>query len=112
MFEKRGKYPVGTVVQHRNHYVRIKKQDGEWQSHHRWIAELQGDATGKSGELQEGEKVFHLNGKKDDNAAKNLIRIQFDTTKYYLKPLKTSQVLFIPTERKMYANNRKLEVVR
>lgn len=97
MYEKMRNYPVGSVVQHRNHYIHIKTSDGEWSSQHRWMAAMKGDVPGKDGDLQPGEKVYHLNGKKDDNDPKNLIRIQFDTTKYYLKPLKTSQPLFIPT---------------
>lgn len=97
-YAKRRQYPVGSVVQHRNHYVFVKTQGDEWQSQHRWIAELKGDATGKSGDLNDGEKVYHLNGKKDDNRQQNLIRIQFDTTKYYINPLKESRVLHIPKE--------------
>lgn len=97
MFERQRSYPVGSVVQHRNHYIHIKTRDGEWQSQHRWIAAQKGDVRGKSGDLKEGEKVFHLNGRKDDNNPRNLIRIQFDTTKYYLKPLQHGRVLHIPS---------------
>lgn len=100
MFQKMARYPVGSVVQHRNHYVHIKTDEGEWMSQHRWIATQQGDVTGKSGELKEGEKVFHLNGKKDDNSQKNLIRIQYDVTRYYVTPLKQSKVLFIPPAKR------------
>jgi hypothetical protein len=95
-YAKRRKYEVGTVVQHRNHYCYIKTDDKDWVSQHRWIAAQAGDVRGRTGDLQPGEKVFHLNGKKDDNHPKNLIRIQFDTTKYYVKHLPESRVLHVP----------------
>jgi len=47
-------------------------------------------------ELRPEEKVFHINGKKDDDHPKNLVIIIFSITKYSLP---RSRVLFIPEGR-------------
>lgn len=78
------RYRPGSRVQHKTGYVHIKKQEGGWVAEHRFVAEMLGDATGKSGELKEGEKVYHLDGTKDRNDPRNIIRIQFNTTKFVL----------------------------
>src|SRR5688572_17522493 len=96
MLEKMRTYPVGSIVQHRDHYIFVKGEDKAWTAQHRWMVAQKGDATGKSGDLAPGERVYHLNGQKDDNRPKNLIRIQFDQTEYYAKPLKTSRPIHIP----------------
>lgn len=89
-FPKQRNYPVGSKVQHTTRYVHIKQDDGSWKSEHRWMMEQK--VLGR--ELEPGEKVFHKDGSKDNNAPDNLVVIKFSTEKFV--KLKKSVVLFIP----------------
>lgn len=82
-------FSIGTATFYKN---RRKK----WVAQHRWVAAQKGDARGISGDLNEGERVFHIDGNKENNEASNLIRIQYSTEKYRLKPLSSSRVLYRP----------------
>lgn len=85
-----GNYPVGSKVQHTTRYIHIKQANGKWQSEHRWMMEQK--KLGRK--LEEGERVFHMNGVKDDNDISNLVVIKFSTIRY--KPLARRVVLFVP----------------
>lgn len=86
-------YPVGTKVQHRNRYIFVKC-DGEkkWKAEHRWVMEQK--VLGR--DLEEGERVYHRDGDRENNQPANLVAIKFATTKYVF--LKKSRVLYIPKE--------------
>lgn len=86
------KYPIGTKVQRRDHYVFIKKQTGEWQAEHRQIME---QTMGR--DLEPGERVYHKSGEKADNGRDNLVVIKVNTVRYTL--LKESRVLYIPQRK-------------
>jgi hypothetical protein len=89
-YEKMRNYPVGSKVQHTTRYVFVKGSEGKWKSEHRWMAELKL----LNRELEEGERVFHKDGVKDNNNPDNLVVIKFSTAKFV--PMKKSKVLFIP----------------
>lgn len=84
------KYPAGTRVQHRNGYIVVKTEDGMmaesrrvWELHH--------------GELQPGDRVFHMDGDRTNNKINNLAKVHFNDTKFVF--LKESRVLWLPTIR-------------
>lgn len=85
-------YPIGTKVQHRNGYIRVKIEDGEgkpeWEAESRRVWELQ------RGDLEEGDRVFHLNGDRTNNHISNLAKVHFNTTKFVF--LKSSRILHFP----------------
>lgn len=89
-FPRLHNYPKGTKVQRSNRYIFIKQQTGQWKAEHRWLMEQK--VLGR--DLEEGEKVYHRNGLKDDNDIDNLVIIKHSTVK--LKPLTKPVVLWIP----------------
>ncbi len=89
MFNRMHNYPVGSEVQAKTGHVKKKISDGKWQGRNRWVAEKKIVKR----ELHQNERVFHINGKKDDDGTKNLVIITFSMTKFILPK---SQVIFIP----------------
>ncbi len=87
-------YPLGTRVQHRNGYIVVKTQDGMIPEGRR-VWEL------SHGDLAPGDRVFHINGDRTDNAKHNLAKVHFNTTKFVM--LKESKVLWMPS--KVLGNN-------
>lgn len=67
----------------------IKGEDGKWKAESRFVM---ADKLGR--DLEANEKVYHLNGDREDNSAKNLVVIKFRTTKYV--PLVKRRILWIP----------------
>lgn len=84
-------YPAGTKVQHRNGYIFVKTDDGKLVAESRRQWELQ------RGDLQEGDRVFHLDGDRTNNRISNLAKVHFNTTKFVM--LKESKVLWMPRIR-------------
>lgn len=90
MISGRG-YEIGTKVQQKQGTIRVKVGNSNWmaESRYNWIMQ--------KGPIEEGQRVFHLNGKVDDNRLNNLVKIQFNTKKFVI--LKTSRVLYTPKTR-------------
>lgn len=83
------KYPAGSIIQQKTGYIFIKTRDGKWVSEHRYNYQQH------IRPLKEGERVFHKNGDREDNETRNLVAIQFPTTRYALLPRR--RIMFIPT---------------
>lgn len=88
----RPRYRTGTVVMRRDGTVQVKTKEG-WIPEHRLVMEHQ---LGR--ELEEGEKVFHLDntlkGEEEYNDRRNLTVIKCRTTKWI--NLVKSRVMYIP----------------
>lgn len=84
---------IGTKVQHRNGYIFVKIEgdegDPQWQAEARRVWELQ------RGPLNEGDRVFHIDGDRTNNRITNLAKIHYNTTKFVF--LKQSRVLYAPS---------------
>lgn len=101
MFDRSRRYEIGSITQDTKGYIRIKKQDGTWITQHRQTAIEKGDALGRTGELEEGEKVFHIDNERfADNGPKNIIRIKQNTRPFRLAH---SRVLWRPATGKAQA---------
>ncbi len=83
-------YPVGTRVQHRNGYIVVKTGEG-MMAESRRVWQLQ------RGDLEAGDRVFHLDGDRTNNKIHNLAKVHFNQTKFVM--LKESKVLWLPTIR-------------
>lgn len=81
--------PPGTITQHRNGYIWIKKADGTWQAQHRWVME-----NTQGAELEQNERVYHKDGDRTNNDKNNLVKIAFSLRPF--KVLERSRVLYIP----------------
>lgn len=81
------RYPVGAIVQHRDGYIFVKRDDG-WIAQHRLVAEA------AHGELNKGDRVYHIDGDRTNNNKDNLVVLHFNTTRYHL--LKTRRILYLP----------------
>jgi hypothetical protein len=89
-----GGYPLGTKVQHRNGYIKVKieGEDGfRWEAESRRIWELY---KGQKDPLVEGDRVFHVDGDRTNNQISNLAKIHYNQVKFVF--LKESKVLFMP----------------
>lgn len=86
-------YPLGTRVQHRNGYIYVKAQDDE--GNVKLMAEARRVWELKRGELEAGDRVFHMDGNRENNDIRNLAKIHFNQTKYTF--LKQSKILYMPT---------------
>lgn len=88
-------HEIGTKVQHRNGYIKIKIQgdDGKpvWEAESRRNWELQ------RGDLEEGDRVFHIDGDRENNKVSNLAKVHFNSTKFTF--LKKSRILWTPPRR-------------
>lgn len=86
-------FPVGTIILRTSGYRFLKTNDRKWEAEHRIIARdriLHRD-------LLPGERVFHRNGKRDENAPANLVVIRFNLEKF--KTLPHSRIIYIPVLR-------------
>ena len=103
-------YPTGTKVQHRNGYIFVKTGEGKLMAESRRVWELQ------RGPLQEGDRVFHVDGDRTNNKISNLAKVHYNQTKFVM--LKESKILWMPkTDRKSLTNEvlalaRKRDAVR
>src|SRR5713226_492836 len=88
-------YPLGTKVQYRSGYIVVKTEDGMVPESRR-IWELQ------KGELQAGDRVFHIDGDRTNNRISNLAKIHYNQTKFVM--LKESKILWMP---KILAESKK-----
>lgn len=88
-------HEIGTKVQHRNGYIKVKVEgeDGRpgWQAESRRNWEMQ------RGDLQEGDRVFHIDGDRTNNRVGNLAKVHFNNTKFVF--LKSSRILWAPKRR-------------
>ncbi len=103
-------YPLGTRVQYRNGYILVKTDDG-MMAESRRVWEL------THGDLEEGDRVFHIDGDRTNNNIRNLAKIHYNQVKF--KMLKESKVLWMPKTvgRKDFTNEilalaRKREAMR
>jgi hypothetical protein len=91
----RGPKPLGTKVQYRNGYIKVKCEDNEgkayWEAESRRIWEMQ------RGELAEGDRIYHIDGDRTNNRIGNLAKVHFNSTKFVF--LKQSRVLYMPSSR-------------
>lgn len=82
----------GTRVQYRTGYIYVKTDEG-MTSEARRIWELQ------RGELQAGDRVFHMDGDRTNNNIRNLSKVHFNSTKFVM--LKQSKILWEPPIKPM-----------
>jgi len=91
-YEPMRNYPIGTKTQTKSGYIRIKiaTDDGEvrWEAESRRTWELQ------RGPLQDGDRVFHIDGDRTNNRIGNLAKVHFNDKKFTF--LKESRVLYLP----------------
>ena len=92
-------YRPGTRVQRKTGYVYVKTDEG-------FIAENRRVWELTNGELQEGDRVYHLDGDRTNNNIKNLAKIHFNATKFVM--LKASKVLWAPPEKLKAQKNGKI----
>lgn len=85
-------YALGTRVQHRNGYIFVKATDEE--GNPKLIAEGRRVWELTRGPLEEGDRVFHLNGDRTNNKIGNLAKVHFSSIKFVF--LKESRVLWSP----------------
>lgn len=90
-----GRRSVGAVVQHRNGYIHVKVEDQDGKE--RWIAQGRCIWELQRGDLEEGDRVYHINGDRTDNRIQNLAKVHFNSTKFVF--LKESRVLFDPDKK-------------
>lgn len=83
-------YPVGTKVQYRTGYIVVKTDEG-MMAESRRVWELQ------RGPLEEGDRVFHIDGDRTNNNIRNLAKVHYNQTKFIM--LKESKILWMPTIR-------------
>lgn len=83
-------YPTGSQVQGKSGHVRVKDRDGKW--HPRGRVEM---ARFLKRELLPSERVFHINGKPDEDHPENLVAIKFSGTRYFIA---RSRPVYIPSK--------------
>ncbi len=74
-------------MQHRNGYIVVKTKDG-------MVAEGRRVWELSKGDLEPGDKVYHIDGDRTNNKPNNLAKIHFNQTKFIM--LKESRVLWMP----------------
>lgn len=85
-------YPIGTRVQHRNGYIVVKTDEG-------MIAEGRRVWELTHGDLDEGDRVFHIDGDRTNNEPHNLAKVHFNQVKFRM--LKESKILWMPRTGKV-----------
>lgn len=85
----RGRKPTGTVIQRRSGYIYVKTEKG-WVPESRLVASLKLIKR----DLEEGERVFHKDGNRENNRPENLSVIKFNMTKYQLLP--SARIIHLP----------------
>lgn len=88
-------YDIGTKVQHRNGYIKVKIE-GEggkpkWEAEARRNWEL---TYGDRDPIVAGDRVFHKDGDRTNDRPSNLAKIHYNDTKFVF--LKKSRVLWEP----------------
>lgn len=91
MAHHRSRYIPGTLVQRKDgaHYIKTPKgmkplARHVWEEHH-------------AHPLQEGQRVFHVNGNRQDNKPQNLVAIKFNTTRYAFE----WKILYVPKAERL-----------
>ena len=83
-------YPLGTRVQYRSGYIQVKTEDG-LVTEARRVWEL------THGELEPGDRVFHVDGDRTNNSIRNLAKVHYNQVAF--KFLKESKILWMPKAR-------------
>ena len=89
MLKRVHNYPPTSEVQRKKGHVYVKDYDGKWHPRGRVKA-----ARELGRELEVNERVFHANGKPDDDNPSNLVVIRFTGTEYYIPH---SKPVYIPS---------------
>lgn len=84
-------YPTGTKVQHRNGYIFVKTEEGKLMAESRRAWELE-----HGEELQPGDRIFHIDGNRENNKLSNLAKVHYNQTKFVM--LKESKILWMPKQ--------------
>ena len=92
MLKRLHNYPASSEVQRKTGHVYVKDVDGKW--HPRGRVKM---SRFLRRALLENEKVFHVNGRPDDDHPENLIAIKFTGTRYAIDH---SRPVFIPSKLK------------
>jgi hypothetical protein len=92
-----GRYPNGSIILRTDGYKFIKQMDGRWISEHRLNAQR---TIGR--DLLEGERVYHKDGNRMNNATTNLAVIRFNLEKF--KRLPHTRQIYIPSVKKPKQN--------
>ena len=107
---RRGNYPIGTEVQDKTGRVKKRLSDAEmkdFNTKNKWISRGRYAWMKEHGEeLNENQRVFHIDGDKKNDDPSNLVPITFSGTRYELAH---SRVLWVP--RQATTGVRKLEKV-
>lgn len=93
------KYPMGTQVEQKNGYVRVKISKDKWQGLGAYLLQKAGVKIG------EGDRVFFADGDRLNRNVDNLRRIHFNTVKFVMLP--KSRPIYIPKEAPMKVNEKK-----
>lgn len=86
-------YPIGTRTQHRNGYIYVKVVDDD--GHPKLMAEARRTWELKRGDLEAGDRIYHMDGNRENNDIRNLAKIHFNQTRFVF--LKQSKILYMPT---------------
>lgn len=100
-------YLAGTEVQEKSGRVKKKIEDIDGA---KWIGRNRFNyMKHHKRELDENEKVYHINGDKADDNPENLVAIKFSGVRYALK---TSKVVWEPRPILQVKRKRELELAR
>jgi len=83
-------YPTGTKVQHRNGYIFVKTEEGKLMAESRRVWELE------YGDLGPGDRIFHIDGNRENNKLSNLAKVHYNQAKFVM--LKESKILWMPKQ--------------
>lgn len=73
-------YKLGARVQYRNGYIVVKVEGDNGES--KMMAESRRIWELKKGDLEAGDRVFHIDGDRTNNDIGNLARVHFNQTKF------------------------------
>lgn len=93
-------YPIGTHVETKDRYVKVKLQNGEWEGLGRHLLKQAGV------QIKEGDRVFFADGNRLNRHPSNLRRIHFSTNRYIL--LSHSRVIYLPTQKAVEKKRKQL----
>jgi hypothetical protein len=89
-YSRMSNYPVGSQIETRNGYVRVKIAPNKWQG-------LGAKLLTEAGvELVPGDRVFFADGDRTNRKLENLRRIHFNATPFVLLP--HSRPIYIPSK--------------
>ena len=86
-------YPVGTQVEDKDGRIKIKLPDGKWISRARYEY-----MKAKKADLDGNQRVFCIDGDRQNHDIKNLVPITFNGTRYSIAH---SRVIYSPTRRRL-----------